>query len=173
MSNPDRTSNVHDARVARMWHQHLPAPDGGVSNSHVFRPVRGQDGPAIAMISQRAFLGGPDEASEDDFLGKVSAILVGRYGRFMDTASLVHESSSGALDAALLVTDYLPYACPVIALVVVEKAAQQRGVATALLLHSLAVLHQAGQSQCCALITQGNLASERLFQGCGFVPVLE
>lgn len=73
-------------------------------------------------------------------------------------------------DAAILVTDYAPYGGSVIALVVVDKAVQQRGMAGALLSHSLAALQRLGHSQCCARITQGNTASERLFLGWGFIP---
>lgn len=124
-------------------------------------------------MCHQAFLGGPDEASEPAFLAKVSAILAGRYGRLIADASLVHASPSGKLDAAILVTDYADYGGPVVALVVVDKTVQQRGIGALLLSRSLAVLQRLGQAQCCARITLGNSASERLFQGCGFVPAAD
>lgn len=162
--------NGHDSRIARMWHSGVSILSQRTLEAYAVRPVCTRDAKAIASLAHQAFIGGPDEASEENFFRKVSAILAGGYGTFIDAASFVHESCTGALDAVILVTDYAPYGKPVIALVVVGKAVQQRGIGTTLVSHSLAVLQQVGKADCCARITYGNVCSERMFQACGFTP---
>lgn len=172
MKNQNRQERVddHDSRDARMWRSGLCVVSRRALDAYAVRSVRSQDAKAIAALAHLAFLGGPDEASEENISRKVSAILAGSYGRFIAAASFGHESPAGELDAAILVTDYAPYGGPVIALVVVGKTVQQRGIGTTLVANSLAVLQQLGKADCCARITDGNLCSERLFQVCGFTP---
>lgn len=159
-------------RDARLWRLDISVLSLRAleTKAEAIRPVRSQDAKAIAALAHQAFLGGPDEASETHFFRKISAILAGNYGRFIDAASFVHASRTGELDAAILVTDYAPYGGPVIALVVAGKAVQQQGLGSALVSHSLAALQQLGKCHCCARITSGNVCSERLFQACGFRP---
>lgn len=144
-----------------------------VNDALPVRPALIEDARDIADLCHRAFLGTQDEATADNFLSKVMGIFSGKYGAFIETASFVLDSDSGSVGASILVTDYVPYECPVIALVVVGGDMQQRGIGTALMSRSLASLAQLGRAACCACITSGNEPSERLFWHCGFVPASE
>ncbi|MET1116568.1 MAG: GNAT family N-acetyltransferase [Comamonas sp.] len=167
---PLQSANQSASRAARMWRVALASERPHGCGTAALRQVCLQDAAPVAALARQAFLGGPDEASEDVLYRKVSAILEGSYGRFIPAASFVHASADGAIDAAILVTDYPPYGAPVVALIVVAKRMRQWGIGTALVCHSLGALRQQGHTGCCARITTGNLASERLFQVCGFAP---
>jgi len=165
--------NVYAPRVARMWRTRRADYAIQVNDTFSVRPAFIGDAPDIARLCHRAFLGTQDDDTAENFLSKVTGIFSGKYGPFIETASFVHDSDSGKVDAAVLVTDYVPYGCPVIALVVVGVDVQRRGIGTALVSRSLATLAQLGKAACCARITSGNERSEQFFRVCGFIPARE
>ena len=129
------------------------------------------DVPALGLLFFAAFHGTIDDAghTETQYALKAAAILGGRYGEWIPEASWIVEQTGG-LQSACLVCDYQPYGCPVIAVVATAPANQRFGTAGTLLDAALATLSALGHPECCAMVTQGNVASERLFGSRGFFP---
>jgi GNAT superfamily N-acetyltransferase len=155
-------------RTARLWRRILPRNLTSGQVSPDICEVDRKDAERIGALLFEAFRGTIDDAgqSEAQYAQKVAAILDGRYGDWVPTASWKVEP--GTLRSVCLVSDYKPYGCPVIAVVATAPEYKRTGDASTLLdatLRSLAVL---GHSQCCAMITVGNHASERLFSSRGF-----
>ncbi|MDR8050753.1 GNAT family N-acetyltransferase [Burkholderia cenocepacia] len=159
-------------RSARFWKRalsgslHRPAVlPGGL------RHVEPDDVPALAQLLFAAFHGTIDDPghTEAQYALKVSAILGGRYGEWIQEASWTVEQTNG-LQSVCLVCDYKPYGCPVIAIIASAPARQRSGAGGALLAAALDKLSALGHAECCAMVTKGNVASEHFFRSCGFLP---
>ncbi|PQV49371.1 hypothetical protein [Paraburkholderia sp. BL21I4N1] len=135
------------------------------------RNVRSGDISALGLLFFAAFQGTIDDAAQTatQYTSKARAILDGHYGDWIAEASWTVEQSEG-LQSACLVCDYKPYGCPVIAVVATAPASKASGRAGTLLDAALATLTALGHSECCAMVTKGNVASERLFESRGFSP---
>jgi hypothetical protein len=158
-------------RNARLWKRPLSEsfPHGAISPN--LRNVKLADVPALGALFFAAFSGTVDDAgqTETQCASKATAILGGRYGEWIGEASWTIEQIGG-LRSACLVSDCKPYGCPVIAVVATSPARKQLGDGGILLNAALASLTALGYRECCAIITEGNLASERLFLSRGFSP---
>jgi len=164
---PDTT---HE-RDARLWKRPLSAnPGAGVGLSNL-RNVTVDDVPALGTLYFWAFLGTIDDAgeAESQYALKAAAILGGRYGEWIPAASWAIEEAGNILSACL-VCDYKPYGCPVIAVVATTPPRKRSGDGGTLMNAALLSLAMLGYTECCAMITMGNDASERLFSSCGFLP---
>lgn len=159
-------------RSAQLWKctlsdsHHWP-----VALSAVARHVQPGDVLALGLLFFAAFHGTIDDTgqTETQYALKATAILGGQYGEWISEASWIVEQTDG-LQSACLVCDYQPYGCPVIAVVATAPANQRSGTAGTLLDAALATLSALGHSECCAMVTQGNVASARLFGSRGFFP---
>jgi hypothetical protein len=165
-----------DERSARLWKRTLPARFSSVAIPAILRNVTKEDIPALGDLFHAAFLGTVDDGglTQSQYTSKATAILSGRYGEWLAQASWTIEQRGG-LRSACLVSDYKPYGCPVIAIVATAPAHKRSGDGGVLLdavLASLTALAP-GYRECCAMVTVGNLASERLFQSRGFLPDVE
>jgi hypothetical protein len=132
------------------------------------------DIPALGALFFTAFFETIDDAGQTQaqYASKAASILGGRYGEWIQEASWTIEQM-GELRSACLVSNYEPYGCPVIAVVATAPAIKRSGDGGTLLDAALASLAALGHRECCAMITVGNLASERLFLGRGFLPNAE
>jgi hypothetical protein len=73
---------------------------------------------------------------------------------------------------ACLVKDWRHRACPLIAYIMCHPEWKRRGLATFALAESLRALQLSGFGEVRAVITEGNVASEKLFLGAGFTRLL-
>lgn len=158
-------------RNARLWRRTLQANPGVEAKPSYLRNVTLGDAPALGALFFEAFLGTIDDAgqTEAQYASKTQAMLNGCYGEWIPTASWAIEED-GCLRSAGLVCDYLPYGCPVFAIVATRPLLKRMGDAGTLMNAALSSLIALGHMECCAMITVGNDASERLFSRYGFMP---
>ncbi|WCM21774.1 hypothetical protein NDK50_10120 [Paraburkholderia bryophila] len=164
-------ASTHE-RKAQLWkctlsgnlHPPVPLPAG-------LRNVQSGDISALGLLFFAAFQGTVDDAGQTDnqYTSKARAILGGRYGEWIGEASWTVEQTEG-LQSACLVCDYIPYGGPVIAVIATAPASKMSGRAGTLVDAALASLFALGHLECCAMVTKGNIASERLFESRGFSP---
>jgi hypothetical protein len=130
-----------------------------------------EDADALGALFFSAFLGTIDDSglAETQYASKAKAILTGRYGEWIPTASWAIQEGE-AFRSACLVCDYKPYGCPVIAIVTTLPSRKRTGDAGILVNAALVSLTALGYTECCAMVTIGNEASERLFASRGFLP---
>jgi L-amino acid N-acyltransferase YncA len=136
-----------------------PAPDG-------VRPPQPTDRAALAELVLAAYRGTIDDEGEtlDDALDAVDHWL----GHALKPHSFVLEEAGRLVAASFVViVDDRCYIDPV----VVVASATRRGVGAAMVSVSLRSLHETGVDEVGATITDGNVASERLFASLGFVRV--
>ena len=154
-----------------LWIRTLPQSGEFAPVPHDFRLIGGNDAPSLGRLFFTAFKDTVDDTgqTETDYVAKALAILDGRYGDCISAASWVFEHYD-KISSACIVTDYKPYGCPVIAIVATAPSEQGTGRAGNLVRASLASLMSLGYRQCCAKISDGNVASNHLFARCGFVP---
>lgn len=164
-------NSTHE-RSARLWKRTLSdSLPRSVIQSAGLRHIQPGDISALGLLLFAAFHGTIDDAgqTEAQYALKVTAIIDGRYGEWIPEASWTVEQTDG-LQSACLVCNYQPYECPVIAVVASAPASQTSGLAGVLLDIALAKLAELGHSECSAMVSKGNVASERLFGSRGFLP---
>jgi hypothetical protein len=157
-------------RNAQLWRRTLSdSLRLSVPLSASLRNIQPGDISALGVLFFAAFQGTIDDTgqTEAQYASKARAILGGQYGEWLTEASWTVEQAEG-LQSACLVCDYLPYGCPVIAVVATAPASKMSGIARTLLDAALASLTALGRPECFAMITKGNVASERLFESRGF-----
>jgi hypothetical protein len=158
-------------RNARLWKRTLLANPGAGATPANLRNVTPEDIPALGALFFAAFLGTIDDAGQavTQYESKAKAILAGRYGDWIPAASWAIQETDG-LRSACLVCDYKPYGCPVIAVVTTTPSYKRTGDGGMVVKAALMSLAALSYLECCAMITMGNDASERLFETCGFSP---
>lgn len=158
-------------RNARLWRRTSLANSGAGARPANLRNVTQEDIPALGALFFGAFLGTIDDAGQaaTQYASKAAAIVSGRYGEWIPLASWAIEDTDG-LRSACLVCDYKPYGCPVLAVVATKPSHKRMGDGGTLLDAALMSLAALGYLECCAMITVGNDASERLFESRDFSP---
>ena len=162
-------ASTHE-RSAQLWRRTLSDRfQRSVALPAGLRHIQSGDISALGLLLFAAFQGTIDDTgqTETQYALKAKAILGGRYGEWISEASWAVEQTSG-LQSACLVCDYKPFGCPVIAVVATAPTSKRSGSAGTLLDAALATLTALGHSECCAMVTKGNAASERLFETRGF-----
>jgi GNAT superfamily N-acetyltransferase len=140
-------------------------PDRAAVDVTVRQPAAA-DRERLAVLMLDAYRDTIDDEGEtlDDARREVGGYLDGR--ALLD-CSVVCEQGT-ALPGACLVS-YLPNErVPLIAYIMVASTSKQGGLGRALVSEALARLHDAGYARVLAVITEGNVPSERLFTGLGF-----
>jgi len=157
-------------RSARLWKRALPNAFSLGAMPASLRNVKLEDIPALGALFSTAFFETIDDSghTETQYASKAAAILQGRYGEWISQASWTIEQM-GKLRSACLVSDFKPYGCPVIAIVATAPALKRSGDGGTLLDAAMASLAALGHRECCAMVTVGNVASERLFLSRGFL----
>lgn len=138
-----------------------------VCDMHV-RHLGSDDVVLLPTLAYAAFAGTVDEAPPEQWARKISAIVSNGYGRFLEDASFVAETHTGQLAGVVLVSDFALYGDPVIAMIAVSPPAQHKGLGSLLLRRSVSALALKGALSCCAKISPGNEASQRVFARTGF-----
>lgn len=141
----------------------------------VVRSLRASDEEALATLLDRAYSDNPiDRAlfrqrrdSRADARDAVHLLLAGELGPWIASASFGVEEDA-RLVAATLVNDYKG---ALITEVMVDPSARRRGLATRLLLHTLADLRRLGRADIRLVVTLSNEPAYRLYTSLGFRPL--
>jgi len=137
------------------------------------RAPRSDDSAAFSDLNTRAYAGSLDRYlfltdldPQRDSERVVREVLAGRYGEFLASASFVAEEGLRMVGACLVVR--ASYG-PLIVNVMVDPAAQGRGIAKALLSASLRALRARGETVAALNVTEGNRSAVRAYERIGFV----
>lgn len=128
------------------------------------------DAMALAELMQAAYVGTIDYHGEtlDDARGEIAGYFQGAD----DYLPLLPFSRLAELDmqlaGACLVSRWPDYDCPIIAYIMTAADWKEHGIARQLLIAVLTLLRTDGYTEVRAVITQGNIASERLLGSAGF-----
>lgn len=145
----------------------LPASPG-----LLLRHPTATDSEGLAVLMLDAYQGTIDSSGEtlDDARNEVRSFFEQVVTPPLLDCSWVAQAGAG-LAAAALAVFWTRHGCPLIAYVITRAAHKQHGLARLLVAHSLACLCAVGYAEVRAVITEGNLPSERLFARLGFAPL--
>ena len=104
----------------------------------------------------------------EDAMTEVRNYFAGEYGAPLLHASRLAVAPDGRGAAAVLITRWGRTPLPLVAFVMTDPTRQKKGAAGFLLHQALVALKGAGESAVRAVITDGNVPSERLFVSAGF-----
>ena len=149
------------------WH---PRTYKGLEIDAELKPVANSDIDALADLMLDAYHGTIDYDDEgiEDAIAEVQAYFDGERGGppLPEFSRLAFRNDH--LIAACLSARWDQREQPIIAYIMTRASEKRRGLARYLLTLVLSQLQNAGHSGVCAVITDGNAASERLFLGAGF-----
>ncbi len=148
----------------------LPALQPDRANDIVLRSAQPADAEAMAVLMIEAYRDTIDYDGEtvDDARGEIAAYLSGeRGGPAMLTPSFL-AIVNGEVVAGCLVAEWESRRCPLIAYVMTHATWKQQGLGRRLVWESVNSLRVDAYPQVRAVISAGNLPSERLFLGLGF-----
>jgi RimJ/RimL family protein N-acetyltransferase len=135
----------------------------------VVRPPLLADAEALAALMIDAYVGTIDYGGETvgDALQEVHSFLNSGSGQPLLDISRLYLVAERPV-AACLIGFWAARGCPLVAYLMTGASWKGRGLAGQLLAHSLAALVAAGWREVRAVITDGNIASERAFLRAGF-----
>lgn len=121
----------------------------------------------LAHLMDIAYRGTIDHEGEtlDQCIEEIRSTIEGKYGPLMGRASLFIEKD-GRPVSALLTT--LWKGSPLIAYTMTDPDHRGGGLARFLIGKAMAALHEASQPKLFLVVTEGNLAAERLYEKMGF-----
>lgn len=125
---------------------------------------------ALAELMIESYRGTIDDDGEtlEDAIAEVQAYISGKRGG----GALFHASrlafAGSQLVGACLAAEWHERQSPLIAYVMTHRAWKNQGVGTQMLRAVIQALHEQGYHQVWAVITNGNVPSERLFEHMGF-----
>jgi ribosomal protein S18 acetylase RimI-like enzyme len=156
--------------AGRLWRKSLTASEAARAQPGMIRAVVPADVDALGALFHDAFDGTRDATgfTREAWVAKARAMLSGRYGAYLSSASAVLPNHEHGLAAACIVTDATLYGTPLIAIVAVRVSARRAGHASRVTTHALASLRAAGYQTVCAKISDDNTPSESLFAKLGF-----
>jgi GNAT superfamily N-acetyltransferase len=136
------------------------------------RAAAQSDQKALAELMLDAYRGTVDYDGEslDDALSEIRHTLSGSYGRFLSECSFVFDGEAGLSSACLvtLLNEGKPDETPLLAFAMTRKLDQRRGLSSALILRSVAVLSGLGYSRLSLAVTADNTPARRLYEKLGF-----
>ncbi len=131
-----------------------------------FRPTRETDDDDIARFLAAAYEDTIDFDPEADYPRELHTWRT--HDGADDSASRLSFRDGQLVGACLIASDL---GQPFLYEIAVHPGHRHRGLASAMLTSALSHLASAGREACSAWVTSGNLASERLLEAAGFVPV--
>ncbi|MGP8071953.1 MAG: GNAT family N-acetyltransferase [Thermoplasmata archaeon] len=151
-----------------------PLPDPREVPGVHLRTVRAEDEASLAALHAAAFgtkfdyyLFQMDVDPVRDSVLALRDMIGGRYGEFLSWASFVAEGDDGSLRGGCLFVR-APYG-PLLVSVFVDPSAHGRGIGRALVVSSLRVLGERGESVIALNVTEGNRRAIALYARLGFV----
>ena len=147
-----------------------PSAEPGAGPGLVMAPVEPAACEPLAALMLAAYRGTIDDegATLDDARAEIAAYLAGERGGTPDLAASRLVWAGDLLVGACLAGDWTARGCPLITYVMTNPAWKNRGLARLALVAALHALAATGARQARAVITAGNIPSERLFLGLGF-----
>lgn len=160
---PER--HIYERDLSTVVADSLPAPD-----ALAFRTPAPDDHRLLAALMLDAYSGTIDDDGGimEDAMTEVRNYFAGEYGAPLPEASLLAAAPDGSGAAAVLITRWGRANLPLVAFVMTHPTRQGEGLGSLLLRRSLVALKEAGEPAVRAVITDGNVPSERLFAGAGF-----
>jgi GNAT superfamily N-acetyltransferase len=149
-----------------------PGPSS-VATHLKLRPALSGDSGALAKLMIEAYRGTIDDDGEtiDDAIREVEGYLAGKHGGqpMLTESRLAFDGDH--LAGACLTGEWQERQQPLIAYVMTHPAWKNRGVGKLVVAAVLEALREQGYGQVRAVISEGNIPSERLLGGMGFRPV--
>ncbi len=151
----------------RMRLHPLPAPEPDAPPWH-WRALRADDQERLAPLLWRAYRGTIDDHGETlgDAASEVQRLYAGAYGRLLLGCSCVFAEAERMVSAAIVTVHD---GAPLLAFSITEPSCQRQGLASALIRASCAGLATAGFAELRLVVTDGNVAAQRLYARLGFV----
>ncbi len=177
VSQAQETDLLTGAGFARFHRYELALPPeaelpGSSRPEDPIRPVQETDRAELARLTEVAYAGGLDRYlfqtaldPADDAREQIETLFSGQYGAIDARASNVWEEE-GALQGGLLVTRRASGA--LIITVMVDPAAQGRGIARRLIVRAVESLRADGEPRIFLNVTGGNRAAIHLYRSLGF-----
>jgi tetratricopeptide (TPR) repeat protein len=124
----------------------------------------------LAHLMEVAYQGSVDHEGETpaECLAEMEGTLNGKYGPYLAAASFI-AVVNGQVAAASLVT--LWKGDPLLAFSMTDPAHRGKGLAGALIRHSLHALRGSGHRELLLVVTEGNIPAEKLYRKLGFEPL--
>jgi RimJ/RimL family protein N-acetyltransferase len=140
------------------------------ADSLSFRPARRTDKQALAELMFNAYQGTIDYDGEqlEDSLREVEAYLAGLRGGQPLVAESCLAFDGPQLVGACLAGEWDERGLPIIAYIMTHPSWKNRGLGKVMLSAVLHNFYEQGHRDVRAVITEGNIPSERLFLGLGF-----
>ena len=136
----------------------------------VVRSPRVGDREALASLMLDAYAGTIDDENGlmEEARTEVENYLKGEYGDPLLAFSRICLDSSGNIISAVLNTRWGRAELPLVAFVMTAPEQKGYGIASMLMRESLTAMKEAGENEVHAVITDGNVPSEKLFTALGF-----
>ena len=150
--------------------QYSPNPRPVLPGDITIRSIQHEDSEKLAHLMLAAYSGTIDDDGGvlEDARAEVENYVRGEYGSPLLAASRIALDNTQQALAAALLTRWGEPEAPLVAFVMTNPSQQGKGLALGLLHESLTELKSTNESTVRAVITDGNLASERLFASLGF-----
>ena len=150
-----------------------PSRTQQVSVSPTIRQPGPDDLHALASLMLAAYSGTIDDDGGilEDAVNEVKNWLAGEYGDPLLSASRIALDNDGDALSAVLVSRWGEENLPLITFVMTVPSSQKSGLARSLMEQTLASLKETQETQVQALVTEGNISSERLFRSLGFTRI--
>jgi hypothetical protein len=147
-----------------------PAAAPPLSSGLVARAIMGSDLHPLAGLMLDAYRGTIDYEGEEigEAIAEVERYFAGADGNPPLPQHSVVLVRGATLESACLVKHWLRRNCPLVAYVMTAASRKREGLAAFVLDRTIGELRRAGHRQLRAVITDGNEASETLFQQAGF-----
>ena len=126
----------------------------------------------LGELMYSAYRGGVDSESEsvEDARAEIEATLDGQYGEIIPSASLIAMDGDRTASAVLFVW-FEKEKMPLMAYAMTHADYKGRGIATKLIKAGLNGLIEAGYSECCLVVSDGNEPARTIYQKLGFEDV--
>lgn len=160
---PER--HIYECDLLQYTAAHFPLSEG-----LILRNPAPEDHKLLAALMLDSYSGTIDDDGGimEDAVTEVANYLRGEYGTPLLDASHLALTPEGIGAASVLITRWGRANLPLVAFVMTHPDWQKKGLAGLLLHRSLTLLKEAEESATRAVVTDGNIPSERLFAGAGF-----
>ena len=153
----------------RMRLRPLPVPSPADAPPY-WRSLRTDDQERLGPLLWRAYRGTIDDNGETlgDAAAEVQRLYAGTYGRLLLDCSCVIAEAERMISAAIVTVHD---GAPLLAFSITEPSCQKQGLASALMRASCARLAATGFDELRLVVTDGNVAAQRLYARLGFAAV--